>query len=138
VATQVEKTIEVDVPIHAAYDQWTQFEDFPQFMGGVDPVRQVGDALTHWVRRSPACDGNGTPSSWSRFPTPRWRGRRPPVPRTRARCTSDRNPRRSSFFGRQGPRRSREPAAPSLTYRADLPSLTYKTEFERGLSIWDY
>jgi hypothetical protein len=49
VATQVEKTIEVDVPIHTAYDQWTQFEDFPQFMGGVDQVRQVGDALTHWI-----------------------------------------------------------------------------------------
>jgi hypothetical protein len=49
VATQVEKTIEVDVPVHTAYNQWTQFEDFPQFMGGVDEVRQVRDALTHWV-----------------------------------------------------------------------------------------
>jgi carbon monoxide dehydrogenase subunit G len=49
VATQVEKSIEVDVPVHTAYDQWTQFEDFPQFMGGVDEVRQVGDSLTHWV-----------------------------------------------------------------------------------------
>jgi hypothetical protein len=49
VVTQVEKTIEVDVPVHAAYNQWTQFEDFPQFMGGVDQVRQVSDALTHWV-----------------------------------------------------------------------------------------
>ena len=48
-ATQVEKTIEVDVPVQIAYNQWTQFEDFPQFMGGVDQVRQVGDALTHWV-----------------------------------------------------------------------------------------
>ena len=47
--TQVEKTIEVDVPVHIAYNQWTQFEDFPQFMGGVDQVRQVGAALTHWV-----------------------------------------------------------------------------------------
>jgi hypothetical protein len=49
VATQVEKTVEVDVPVHTAYDQWTQFEEFPQFMGGVDEVRQVGEALTHWV-----------------------------------------------------------------------------------------
>jgi hypothetical protein len=49
VATQVEKTVEVDVPVHTAYDQWTQFEEFPQFMGGVDEVRQVGAALTHWV-----------------------------------------------------------------------------------------
>jgi carbon monoxide dehydrogenase subunit G len=49
VATQVEKTIEVEVPVHTAYNQWTQFEDFPQFMGGVDRVEQVSDALTHWV-----------------------------------------------------------------------------------------
>jgi hypothetical protein len=49
VATHVEKTIEVDVPVHTAYNQWTQFADFPQFMGGVDEVRQVGDSLTHWV-----------------------------------------------------------------------------------------
>ena len=48
-ATEVEKTIEVDVPVHTAYNQWTQFEDFPQFMGGVDEVKQVSDALTHWI-----------------------------------------------------------------------------------------
>jgi carbon monoxide dehydrogenase subunit G len=48
-ATQVEKTVEVDVPVRTVYDQWTQFEDFPQFMSGVDEVKQVGDSLTHWV-----------------------------------------------------------------------------------------
>ena len=48
-ATQVEKSIEVDVPVRTAYNQWTQFEDFPQFMGGVDQVNQVSDALTHWI-----------------------------------------------------------------------------------------
>ena len=48
-ATQVEKSIEVEVPVRTAYDQWTQFEDFPQFMSGVDEVRQVGDSLMHWV-----------------------------------------------------------------------------------------
>ncbi len=47
--TQVEKTIEVEVPVRTAYDQWTQFEDFPQFLGGVDEVKQVSDSLTHWV-----------------------------------------------------------------------------------------
>ena len=47
--TQVEKSIEVDVPVHTAYSQWTQFEDFPRFMSGVDEVKQVRDALTHWV-----------------------------------------------------------------------------------------
>src|SRR4051794_11127373 len=49
VATQVEKSVEVDVPVNTAYNQWTQFEEFPQFMGGVDEVRQVSASLTHWV-----------------------------------------------------------------------------------------
>jgi hypothetical protein len=35
--------------VRTAYDQWTQFEEFPRFMSGVQEVRQVGDALTHWV-----------------------------------------------------------------------------------------
>ena len=48
-STKVEKSIQVDVPVRTAYDQWTQFEDFPRFMGGVQQVRQVGDTLTHWV-----------------------------------------------------------------------------------------
>jgi carbon monoxide dehydrogenase subunit G len=47
--THVERSIEVDVPVRTVYDQWTQFEDFPRFMSGVQEVRQVGDALTHWV-----------------------------------------------------------------------------------------
>jgi carbon monoxide dehydrogenase subunit G len=49
VTTQVEQTIEVDVPVRTVYNQWTQFEEFPQFMGGVDRVEQVGDSMTHWV-----------------------------------------------------------------------------------------
>jgi carbon monoxide dehydrogenase subunit G len=49
VATHVERSIEVAVPVRTVYDQWTQFEEFPRFMGGVQEVRQVGDALTHWV-----------------------------------------------------------------------------------------
>ena len=44
----VEKTITVNVPVHAAYDQWTQFETFPQFMDGVKEVRQKGDTHLHW------------------------------------------------------------------------------------------
>jgi carbon monoxide dehydrogenase subunit G len=47
--THVERSIEVAVPVRTAYDQWTQFEDFPRFMSGVQEVRQVGDALTHWT-----------------------------------------------------------------------------------------
>ena len=48
-ATHVERYIEVEVPVRTAYDQWTQFEDFPRFMSGVEQVRQIGGALTHWV-----------------------------------------------------------------------------------------
>nr|WP_297429081.1 SRPBCC family protein [uncultured Actinotalea sp.] len=44
----VQESIDVDVPLSSVYNQWTQFEDFPHFMGGVDTVTQVGDTLTHW------------------------------------------------------------------------------------------
>ena len=44
----IDEAIEVDVPISTAYDQWTQFEEFPEFMGGVEEVQQIGDTLTHW------------------------------------------------------------------------------------------
>ena len=47
--TAVEKSITVDVPVHRAYNQWTQFEDFPLFMGGVSEVRQLDDRTLHWV-----------------------------------------------------------------------------------------
>jgi uncharacterized membrane protein len=39
----------VAVPVRTAYNQWTQFEEFPNFMEGVDEVRQVSDTMTHWV-----------------------------------------------------------------------------------------
>jgi uncharacterized membrane protein len=45
----VEQSIEVEVPVRTAYDQWTQFEEFPQFMDGVDEVRQLDDTHLHWV-----------------------------------------------------------------------------------------
>jgi uncharacterized membrane protein len=41
-------SIEVDVPLATAYNQWTQFEDFPKFMQGVREVRQLDDTRTHW------------------------------------------------------------------------------------------
>ena len=47
--TKVEKTVTVNVPISTAYNQWTQFEDFPQFMGGVSSVEQLDDQRLHWV-----------------------------------------------------------------------------------------
>jgi uncharacterized membrane protein len=45
----IEESIEVGVPVTTAYDQWTQFEDFPSFMEGVEEVRQVDDTHLHWV-----------------------------------------------------------------------------------------
>jgi uncharacterized membrane protein len=45
----LEQSIEVDAPVRAAYNQWTQFEDFPQFMEGVESVRQLDDTHVHWV-----------------------------------------------------------------------------------------
>jgi uncharacterized membrane protein len=47
----VEKSIDVDVPIRQVYDQWTQFESFPQFMGGVERITQLDDRHTHWVTK---------------------------------------------------------------------------------------
>ena len=42
------QTIDVDVPVNVAYNQWTQFESFPEFMDGVDEITQKTDTLTHW------------------------------------------------------------------------------------------
>ncbi len=44
----VEKSIEVEVPVSTAYNQWTQIEDFPRFMEGVEEVRQLDDTHLHW------------------------------------------------------------------------------------------
>ncbi|WP_448808342.1 SRPBCC family protein [Agromyces bauzanensis] len=48
-STTLTASTEVDVPVRVAYDQWTQFESFPEFLGGVDSVTQIDDTLTHWV-----------------------------------------------------------------------------------------
>jgi uncharacterized membrane protein len=46
---RVEQSIEVDVPISVAYDQWTQFESFPRFMEGVKQVQQLDDKHLRWT-----------------------------------------------------------------------------------------
>ncbi len=43
-----EGSIDVHVPVRTAYDQWTQFESFPQFMEGVEEVRQISDTELAW------------------------------------------------------------------------------------------
>ncbi|PRI10011.1 SRPBCC family protein [Leucobacter massiliensis] len=44
----VTSDIDVNAPVRTVYDQWTQFEDFPAFMSGVEEVRQLDDTTTHW------------------------------------------------------------------------------------------
>jgi uncharacterized membrane protein len=44
----IEKSIEVNAPVRTVYNQWTQFEDFPQFMEGIQEVRQIDDRHLHW------------------------------------------------------------------------------------------
>jgi len=45
--TSIIKSIDINVPVRTAYDQWTQFESFPEFMEGVEEVRQVDDQDMH-------------------------------------------------------------------------------------------
>ncbi len=45
----VEKSIEVQLPVSTVYNQWTQFEEFPRFMDGVESVTQLDDTRLHWV-----------------------------------------------------------------------------------------
>jgi carbon monoxide dehydrogenase subunit G len=47
--TKVEQSILVNVPVSTAYNQWTQFEEFPHFMGGVQSVTQLDDQRLDWV-----------------------------------------------------------------------------------------
>jgi uncharacterized membrane protein len=44
----VTESVDVAVPVTTAYNQWTQFEEFPHFMEGVTTVRQISDTLIHW------------------------------------------------------------------------------------------
>jgi uncharacterized membrane protein len=46
---EVHESIEVNVPVSTAYNQWTQFEEFPKFMEGVESVTQTDDTHLHWV-----------------------------------------------------------------------------------------
>ena len=50
-STTLNASVDVDVPMPVAYDQWTQFETFPEFLGGVESVTQLDDTLTHWVAK---------------------------------------------------------------------------------------
>ena len=49
--SQVQESVDVDVPVNVAYNQWTQFESFPNFMSGVESITQVDDTHNHWVTK---------------------------------------------------------------------------------------
>jgi uncharacterized membrane protein len=57
--SQITEAVEVQVPVRTAYDQWTQFETFPEFMEGVKSVRQLDDRTLEWV-----ADVGGREKSW--------------------------------------------------------------------------
>lgn len=47
--SQIQQSIDVEVPVRTAYNQWTQFESFPNFMSGVESITQLDDKRLHWV-----------------------------------------------------------------------------------------
>jgi len=47
----ITESVDVDVDVRTAYNQWTQFESFPDFMEGVEQIRQIDDTHTHWVTK---------------------------------------------------------------------------------------
>lgn len=50
-ASTMNAQIEVDAPVSVVYNQWTQFESFPHFMGAVESVTQLDDTRTRWVTK---------------------------------------------------------------------------------------
>jgi uncharacterized membrane protein len=56
---EVSESIEVNVPVRAVYNQWTQFESFPNFMEGVQQVQQLDDTHLHWM-----AEVNGKTQEW--------------------------------------------------------------------------
>jgi len=63
----VNETIDVAVPVSVAYNQWTQFESFPQFMHGVQSVRQLSDTSNHWTMKVAGADKMQVKSDLKRF-----------------------------------------------------------------------
>lgn len=47
----VKEAVDVEVSVHTAYNQWTQFEEFPNFMEGVEEIRQLDDRHNHWITK---------------------------------------------------------------------------------------
>ena len=71
----IEKSVEVNVPVRTAYNQWTQFEDFPRFMQGVDQVKQLDDKRLHWKAQIAGKDKEWDAEIYEQIPDKRiaWR-----------------------------------------------------------------
>jgi uncharacterized membrane protein len=65
----VSESIRVDCPVNEAYNQWTQFVEFPRFMDGIERVDQTDDTHLHGSPRSPDAEPNGMLKSPSRCRT---------------------------------------------------------------------
>lgn len=55
----IEESVDVQAPLREVYNQWSQFEEFPQFMSGVEEVQQLDDTHLHWV-----AEFGGTRHEW--------------------------------------------------------------------------
>ena len=58
--SQIIESIDIDVPVRTAYDQWTQFESFPKFMDGIERVEQLTDTTLEWTARIAGVDRSWT------------------------------------------------------------------------------
>ena len=72
----VSSDIDIDLPVREVYNQWTQFEDFPAFMSGVEEVRQLDDRNLHWRVRVGGVEREYTAEIVEQLPDERiaWRG----------------------------------------------------------------
>ena len=73
----IEQSIEVDVPANTAYNQWTQFEEFPKFMEGVKAVQQLDAKRLHWRAEIAGKEKEGDAEITEQIPDQRiaWRSR---------------------------------------------------------------
>jgi uncharacterized membrane protein len=70
---KIEQSIEVNAPISTVYNQWTQFEEFPQFMDGIESVAQLDDSTLEWHANIAGNDETWTAKITSQEPDQRIR-----------------------------------------------------------------